>query len=231
MTDSDFSALGMTWIRGLDGLWSAELVRGAETYRGAPRADLDEARALCLHAYTSAERLRRKCAVRTPLSDVDCARATELAEQLLRGAEPIDAGTRLLASAVLALTDAHEQLLAKQAGQVEQRQVLVSLASALSAAGFNGDDVVAGVRWLTAECKQLATDVKALIRGMADGQAMTVLLDSVHRYRREVAELRETLEAVNALGRSWGYGQGELDADLIGCLRAKLDSLAAKRVQ
>lgn len=199
MTDQDFSELGMTWTRGLDGLWSAVLVRGTETYQGAPRADLDEARALCLHAYANAERRRHKRPECVPFPN-----------------------------AGQSLTSARDHLLAYQ---TEQRQALASLAAALSAAGFRGDDVVAGVQWLAAECARLAADAKALVAGLTDGQVMVVLLDRIHRYRREATEFRETLEAVNELGRSWGYGQGELDADLAGCLRAKFDALDAERVR
>lgn len=40
-----------------------------------------------------------------------------------------------------------------------------------------------------------------------------------------IAELRNDLEKVNVLGRSLGYGQGELDDDLAGCLIKSVDGL------
>jgi hypothetical protein len=45
----------------------------------------------------------------------------------------------------------------------------------------------------------------------------------------ELARLRAELEAVNALGRQWGYGQGELDDDLAGCLARRMESERAAR--
>lgn len=44
----------------------------------------------------------------------------------------------------------------------------------------------------------------------------------------ENAKLRADLNAVNELAREFGYGQGELDTDLAGCLRKSCDDLRAE---
>lgn len=41
-------------------------------------------------------------------------------------------------------------------------------------------------------------------------------------------QLRSELESINALAREFGYGQGELDEDLAGCLRRSIDQLRTK---
>lgn len=47
-----------------------------------------------------------------------------------------------------------------------------------------------------------------------------------------VKEQQATLEAVNALAREFGFGQGELDDDLAGCLRQafRLENEACKKI-
>lgn len=50
----------------------------------------------------------------------------------------------------------------------------------------------------------------------------------VERLTAENAALRTDLEAVNAFARTLGYGQGELDGDLAGCIAKSFDALRAE---
>jgi hypothetical protein len=56
-----------------------------------------------------------------------------------------------------------------------------------------------------------------------------VLLAHYQESQAQLSALRAELEAVNALGRQWGFGQGELDDDLAGCLARKLAAERAAR--
>lgn len=44
-------------------------------------------------------------------------------------------------------------------------------------------------------------------------------------------EMRKSLESVNELARAYGYGQGELDEDLAGCLRKLLNQLTEAKAE
>lgn len=43
--------------------------------------------------------------------------------------------------------------------------------------------------------------------------------------RERLAELSQTVERVNAIARTFGFGQGELDDDLAGCLRRGIERM------
>lgn len=59
-------------------------------------------------------------------------------------------------------------------------------------------------------------------------EIMAAIKADVLNAEAEVADLRKDLEAVNAIGRHYGYGQGDLDNDLAGCLQQTIEHLQLK---
>lgn len=82
-------------------------------------------------------------------------------------------------------------------------------------------------------CKSCGCDVRNLLDGDDPAYCSACNYGSVPEAdelktalaaaREQIQRQQATLEAVNAVARDEGYGQGELDEDLAGCLKRSLD--------
>ena len=116
-----------------------------------------------------------------------------------------------------------------------QERLLVALAGAVATPekGYWDDggmqQALADVDALRKQHDALQSQLTAAEQAFTDLKRLHLAtIDRCERLEQQLAECRSDLEAVNALAREYGYGQGDLDDDLAGCLRERLERLKAE---